>query len=224
MAIGKKILGRIAIEIGPFLYLQLSRILFGTGRFRHIDREKIAEVEQKAHIGAFWHYSVAYWLFHGRKYERYVAMVSGSKDGEYVARIIKKLGIIPIRGSRTKGGLAALKSMQAYMAEGYKSVIIADGSKGPAFKVQAGVILLASRTGVPIISAAWSVDRYWSFRSWDRTVLPKPFARHAVCYSEPLTVPKKLKSGDIEAYRLELEKRLQQAYQKAWACFDRPGH
>ncbi len=222
MAIGKTILKKIAIGVGPFLYIQLSRILFGTGRYVHIDRDKISGVEESAHIGAFWHYSVAYWLHRGRG--RYVAMVSGSKDGEYVARILAKLGFIPIRGSRTKGGLAALKSMQSYMENGYSAAIIADGSKGPEFKVQAGVILLSSRTGVPIVPATWSVDRYWRFRSWDRTILPKPFAKHAICYGEPLVVPKKLQSGDIEKYRLELEKHLQDAYKKAWEYFDKEGH
>jgi len=223
MALKSKLLERFALGLGPGLYLLLSRLLFGSGRSTHIGREQVVELLAGRHLAAFWHYSVAYGLYASRN-KRYAAMVSGSKDGEYVARILARQGVIPVRGSRTKGGLAALKKIQAAVDDGCSAAIVADGSQGPPLQVQAGVILLASRTGVPILPAAWGVDRYWVFRSWDRTVLPKPFARHVVCYGSPLLVPAGLKAGDLESYRLVLEQRLLDLYRQAWGHFGRTGH
>ena len=195
-------------------------MLFATCRVRRYGREHYDELFQspKPFIAAFWHYSVFYTmhLIEGRKW---VAMVSASSDAEYVSKFLNRLGLITVRGSRRKGGLRALKQMTALMAEGMKAAIVADGSQGPALQVQAGAIYLASKTGAPILPFVWGAERYWAFHSWDRAVLPKPFARLALYYGEPMYVPAKLRSADLEAYRLRLEERLNDLYHQAWGHF-----
>jgi lysophospholipid acyltransferase (LPLAT)-like uncharacterized protein len=151
-------------------------------------------------------------------------MVSASGDAEFVARILARQGGASVRGSRNRGGLAALKGLIGLMRQGYNAVIVADGSKGPARVMQAGAVLLASKSIAPILPMAVAADRYWTFRSWDRTLLPKPFARLDLWYGEPMTVPEKAGAEEIERCRLEMEQRLNGLYAQAWGELGKDGH
>ncbi|MFN2366466.1 MAG: hypothetical protein ABR523_08410, partial [Desulfurivibrionaceae bacterium] len=96
--------------------------------------------------------------------------------------------------------------------------------QGPPLTAQAGAVLLASKTAAPIVPLGWGADRYIVFRSWDRTVLPKPFARIFVKVGEPLTVPAGLKAAGIEEYRLKLEENLKENYREVWGRFGIKSH
>jgi len=225
MSVKKNFGYRLSLMLAPLIYRMVSRTLFATCRLSFGGYENIRRLEEqgRSFIAAFWHYSIFYTLHYSR-FRSWAAMVSASRDGEYIARIMQGMGVQPVRGSRSKRGLAALKEMEKYIGQGMNGAIVADGSQGPPLIVQAGVILLASRSGAPILPTAWGADRYITFGSWDRTVLPKPFAKIHMCMGEPLEVPPKLKSGDIEKYRLELEKRLNDLYRQAWAHFSKERH
>ncbi|OIP47091.1 MAG: hypothetical protein COZ12_01520 [Deltaproteobacteria bacterium CG_4_10_14_3_um_filter_60_8] len=223
MAVGKKLLGRLLPCVVPPLYRLVSWLLFNSCRVEKVGLEKLHPNGDAHCIMAFWHYSVFYTLHLCRGMSA-VAMVSGSTDGEYVARLLHALGIATVRGSRGKGGLAALKKMAAAMAQGRSGAIVADGSQGPPLIVQAGAILLASRTGQAIVPIAWSANRYFTFNSWDRTILPRPFARLFLICGAPMRVPAELRKDDIERYRLQLEERLLAIYRQAWERFGREGH
>jgi len=215
-----------SLVVVPPLYRLVSRLLFASCRVEKQGDERYQQLlaSGQPFIACFWHYSLVFVLpqIVGRDW---VAMVSASRDAEYVSRILNGMGLATVRGSRGKGGLAALKAMMVAMGEGgRKAAIVADGSQGPALKVQAGVILLASKTGVPILPFAAAADRYWAFRSWDRTVLPKPLARVALCFSEPLEVPPGVSASELETYRLRLEERMLALYGQAWGRFAAPGH
>lgn len=220
MALKKGFLYRLTVAAAPVLYSLISSLLFSTCRVTHHQKENIDACDRMSgpFIAAFWHYSIFY-VIQLAKGRSWVAMVSGSQDGEYISQLLRKMGYITVRGSRGKGGLRALKQMVTLMGEGKNAAIVADGSQGPPLIVQAGVILLASKTGAPVLPVAWAGDRCWIFRSWDRTVLPKPFSKIAMWYGDPLFVPKDIKSSDIEHYRMELEKRLNDLYSTAWAQF-----
>ena len=83
---------------------------------------------------------------------------------------------------------------------------------------------MASKSGAPILPMAVAADRYWAFRSWDRTLLPKPFARLDLWYGDPMIVPEKAGAEAIEHCRLEMEHRLNALYAKAWGTFGKDGH
>ncbi|MBU0728420.1 MAG: lysophospholipid acyltransferase family protein [Proteobacteria bacterium] len=207
------------------MFIWLTRILFATCRVDYKGFNNLEECEKgsRPFIAVFWHYSV-FFVMHFCRGRSWVAMVSASKDGEYVSHLLNKLGNETVRGSRGKGGLKALREMAAHMQEGKNAAIVADGSKGPALVVQAGMILLASRTGAPILPFICAVDRYWAFTSWDRTILPKPFANIIFTCGEAMQVPPDIRSKDIEVYRLELETRLNALYLEAWSEFGKEHH
>lgn len=217
---------RLTLSLVPAVYGCLSRLLFASCRFEHHGWTNLSRCETRgAFIAAFWHYCVFNILHLQRVHERdWVAMVSGSRDAEYVARVLARHGCVTVRGSRHKGGIAALRKMTGHIQQGLNAAIVADGSQGPARRAQAGAILLASKTGAPILPLVVTADRYWTFGSWDRSMLPKPFARLAVWYGEPLSVPGELSAGMLEGCRLDLEQRLNLLYDQAWKEKGRKEH
>jgi len=220
------ILYKISLAVGPAVYLGLARLLFATCRRDdfHVHFREQCEAAGPF-IMAFWHYGI-YYIMLQRRSAPWVAMVSASADGEYVSRVLNKLGFETVRGSRGKGksGFAALREMIGQVSRGRNAALVADGSQGPEFVAQPGAILLASRTNVPILPLGWAADRYWRLRSWDRSVVPKPFARIVMGYGEPLTVPAGIKSEAVEQYRFDLERRLNALYSDLWKKFGQAGH
>jgi len=212
------------VAVVPRLFVALSRLLFATCRVEMQGREHLDQaVARGTIIAAFWHYSILY-IFHNLRHLRAAVMVSASRDGEYIARVARLYGHVPVRGSANQKGVSGLKKMLREVRSGNNAGIVADGSQGPARQAQPGAILVASRTGSLIVPMAWAASRYRAFHSWDRTVVPLPFCRLRVCYAEPLAVPKGIDSEQIEQYRLELEKRLNQAYADAWQGVGRQPH
>lgn len=222
----KKFGNRLSLVLVPWLYRLLAALLFGSCRIRYCGgyqalRERVRQ--GRPVVVSFWHYGVLF-ICHARLAGKWVAMVSASRDGEYIARILEGLGVKAVRGSRNRGGVGALKGMIAAMQEGRCAAIVADGSQGPARQAQPGAVLLASRSGCPMVPVSWSAERYWSFRSWDRTILPKPFARITIWIGEPIPVPSGVKSDGVEPYRVQLEQALNETYVAAWREVGREGH
>jgi len=226
MAVKRKFLQRLAFWFVPLLYGLLSRLLFATCRVHVAGRRHRDQCEAGGpFVVVFWHYSVFSAMeLHRAPGKGWAAMVSASEDAEYVARFLERKGFVTVRGSRNRSGVRALKGLVALVRQGFNAVIVADGSQGPARRMQPGALLLAGRSGAPILPMVVAADRYWSFRSWDRTVLPKPFARVMLAYGEPLLVPEKLSADDLERYRQVMEERLNALYAEAWREFGIQGH
>ena len=143
-------------------------------------------------------------------------MVSASSDGEWVARALRIWGQLPVRGSRLKGGVAAIKKMGRIVKEkGVSAGIVADGANGPACKVQNGALILARDTGLPIVPTGFAARPAHYFNSWDRMILPLPFSRIAMVYGPPLFVASDARGRRLEEYRNLLETRLNQATSRA---------
>lgn len=220
-----KVLDSLAIKVVPFVAWLVTRIWFATCRVKVHGSEHLQGllVADRPGIVTFWHYSLAPIAHFIGRYGG-VAMVSSSKDGEYIARYLKCFGISAVRGSRNRQGSRALKELLRLCREGKNVALVADGSQGPARVAQPGAILLASRTGHPILPILWSASRCLTFRSWDRTAIPWPFSRVDVLYGEPIGVPAGLDGEGIEQYRLLLDERLNDMYRQVWAFHDKQEH
>lgn len=216
---------RVSLVVVPFAFVWMTRMWFATCRIKTHGQEHRAQVDRIGGpvVAAFWHYTILF-IFYFMREETGVAMVSASRDGEYISRIAGKFGYETVRGSRGKGGMQAMKGLIRAMQAGRNAAIVADGSQGPARVAQAGSVVLASRQGVPVLPMLWSCTRYKRFGSWDGTVLPLPFSRVDFFYGEPLFVPSDIGEEGLEAYRLELEKRLNDLYAEAWALQGKKEH
>jgi lysophospholipid acyltransferase (LPLAT)-like uncharacterized protein len=219
-----ELLYRSALAVIPPLYVGLSRLLFATCRLTVRDAHFLAEALARGPVIApFWHYSFFYVFHHLRRYPG-VVMVSASRDGEFIARVAHRLNFTTVRGSSHRQGVGALKGLLRAMREGRNVGLVADGSQGPARRVQPGTIFLASKTGGLMVPMVWAADRCKIFRSWDRTVLPLPFSRIVMRYGRPMHVPKNLNDEEIEQYRLLLEEKMNEMYEQVWQEFGRAGH
>jgi hypothetical protein len=143
-------------------------------------------------IYALWHETLLFptWLF---SHCNIRVLISRHRDGEYITRIVQRLGYEVIRGSTTRGAVPALREIM----RGDKHLAITpDGPRGPRRVLQQGTAYLAARTGMPIVPVGTALSRAWRARSWDQFVLPKPFARAACYLGPPIHVPATL--GDAE--------------------------
>lgn len=116
-------------------------------------------------------------------------LVSLHRDGETIARLAESLGYRTVRGSTYGGGSAALRDMTREAMESSDGFAFTpDGPRGPARTIAPGVIVLAARTGRALTASGFAFSSCWQAGSWDRMVLPKPFARVVVAF-EALEVP-----------------------------------
>ncbi|MEN8183009.1 MAG: lysophospholipid acyltransferase family protein [Myxococcota bacterium] len=159
-------------------------------------------------VGAMWHRNL---LLAASTYRfRGVAVpVSRSRDGDLTTSALVRLGFAPPpRGSSSRGGSAALRGTLRYLRQGKVVGILTDGPKGPARRVKPGVLGLARSSGRPLLPIAMSARPCVRFSSWDRALLPLPFARVVVAYGEPMFVPKSTRGEGLEALRAGLEREL----------------
>ncbi len=137
-------------------------------------------------------------------------LVSRSKDGEVIAKVIEKMGYKTIRGSKgKKGAVEATMQMISALNAGENCVIMVDGPKGPAKVAKDGAIKIAKMAGVPIIPACWySSNINWvKFPSWDGLRMPIFDVNLINLYGKPIYVKE---NDDIEEKRLELQNSLEE--------------
>jgi len=113
-------------------------------------------------------------------------LISASKDGELIARTMACFGLGAVRGSSSRGAAGALKQMLKLARTGRSLAITPDGPKGPRHQLKSGVVAVASRSGLPIVPLAFACSHGYRFQSWDRFLLPYPWARGVFSYGAPL--------------------------------------
>ncbi|THB78082.1 MAG: DUF374 domain-containing protein [Desulfobulbaceae bacterium] len=221
----KGLRGKILLAVLPGLAALVLKLWFATCRSVEHNREfKNATLRSDAaSIVTVWHFSIVYVFYHMRK-EKGAALVSASADGNYLARFAEKLNFATVRGSSNRRGVGALKELITKLKNGINVAIVADGSQGPPLKAQGGALMMASRTGTPILPLTWSARRYFTVKSWDRTAIPLPFTRIDFFYGEPMSVPAELSVEELEQYRIELENRMLALYEHAWSHQQKQGH
>lgn len=158
-------------------------------------------------IYTFWHnrvfLSTYFWQRRG-----IVVMTSQSFDGEYIARFIQRFGYGAARGSSTRGGVGAVVEMVRLMRAGCPTAFTIDGPKGPRYVAKMGAVLLAKKTGYPVLPFTITCKNFWQAKSWDAFQLPKPFTRARVQIAPPIYVPADADDEALEARRVELQQAL----------------
>jgi lysophospholipid acyltransferase (LPLAT)-like uncharacterized protein len=159
-------------------------------------------------IYTFWHNRVFLATYFWRR-RGIVVMTSRSLDGEYIARIIQRFGFGAARGSSTRGAVGALVEMVKLMQSGVPTAFTIDGPKGPRYVAKMGAVLLAKKTGHPILPFTISPAKCWSAnKSWDQTQVPKPFTKALVVIAPPIFVAADASEETLEAKREELQAAL----------------
>jgi lysophospholipid acyltransferase (LPLAT)-like uncharacterized protein len=185
------------------------RLWFATIRLRWSGREYVTTSPRGrgSAIFVFWHQRLLCFLYTHRGSGGHV-LVSRSRDGEVVARLLLGLGFAPVRGSSRRGGAGAVRELLDVAGDGRDIGITPDGPRGPAKVCKSGAVYLASRTGLPLVPLSVSYRRFWALRSWDRFQLPWPGTSAVVHVGDPIRVPADLDAEGVEAWRLRLDAAL----------------
>lgn len=173
------------LSAGLFKLWALSLRFDHGGEWDQVTRLHLA---RKPVILCIWHSELLALAAYGwRIPDALVTVISQSKDGEIIARMVERLGYAVARGSSTRGGLKALLRLARIMrAENRMAVLTVDGPKGPRHEPKPGAVFLARQTGAAIIPVRAYPSRKWVFtKSWDRFEVPKPFARIQVRAGQP---------------------------------------
>lgn len=151
--------------------------------FVHADGRPWRDEPARPFIYAIWHGELLP-ILRAHRDRGIVGMVSEHGDGELLARIISRWGYRLVRGSTTRGAGRVLLAFVRELRAGNVGILTPDGPRGPAGVPQAGVLLASAQSGAPIVPVRCAVSRAWRLTSWDRFMIPKPFARLRIIYGE----------------------------------------
>lgn len=162
------------------------RLLGMTWRVRRVGQQAFDDMlaRHEPFVIVFWHGEIVpvSWV---HRHRDLAPLISTHADGEIIARIVQGLGYRTVRGSTSRGGVRALLETAQLVNSGVTVGFTPDGPRGPRHVFAPGALIVAQRTGRPIVALGATASRAWRLRSWDRHLVPKPFATVTIRYSEP---------------------------------------
>lgn len=201
---------RLWLSCRAWLASWLLRGLFMTLRpvYVHKQFEHRVSEDGKPFLLAFWHGRMLYFI---RLYSHssFTVLVSQSRDGEFISRILQRFGIHATRGSTNRQGMRGVLQMVKKLRQGYRGALTPDGPRGPRYQAHPGIVAIAKKTGSPILPVTYNAQRKHVLESWDGFIIPLPFSRVVVAYGEPIYVPSDASASMFRAKREEVEASLQ---------------
>ncbi len=178
-------------------------------------RWQIEGLEHHEAIGAsgrnrvfvFWHgrmFTAAYY-FRNRDI---VVMASRNRDGEYMARVIHRLGYRTVRGSSSRGSRRALVGMIQELRRKKDVAFTIDGPRGPRYIAKPGATYVAWKTGNPVLPFNISARNKWTLSSWDAFQIPKPFSPVVLLFGAPIIIPSAASDQEIDEAQQEVQRSL----------------
>jgi lysophospholipid acyltransferase (LPLAT)-like uncharacterized protein len=205
----------VKLGIAAFAGWLVIRLLAFTWRIRVVNEELLHEAHRATGpvIFAFWHGQLLP-LLYAHRGQNIAAMISEHRDGELIAQIAHRLGVHTVRGSTSRGAARALIGACRAVEQGEDLAITVDGPRGPARSVAPGTMVVSQRTGAPVLPIAADASSAWRLRSWDRFMIPKPFARVIVAYDPTFAIAAATARdaiGESETVRAAIERAEQTA-------------
>jgi len=196
---------RVLIVLGFWLYRLWARTL----RLQVEDPHNVvAFVRDRPVIFAIWHNRL---LMLPRVFDpcfptrQSFGLISASGDGDLIAIFIERSGYGTVRGSTSRKGVIALRQMVETLAAGGNILVTPDGPRGPVYQVSQGIVFLAQKSGAPVVPIHMEYSSCWRLKSWDRFVVPWPFAKLRAIFGAPIAVPPIENAEQFEVERLRLQ-------------------
>jgi lysophospholipid acyltransferase (LPLAT)-like uncharacterized protein len=212
---------RIQIPLIAGAVYSVIRILGPTLRYEVLGwqhAERVYKAKRQC-IWAFWHrviVPVVWW----RRNRGVVVMNTTAFDGQWTRKVIEWLGFGTAQGSSSRGGLRGLAIMARRLEEGKDCAFTIDGPRGPRYVAKPGPVMLARKTGCPILVFHIGVDRGKTFeRTWDHFLLPAPFARTVMLFAPPIYVSRDANAETLEAKHAEMQRELERVRDIAESWF-----
>lgn len=203
-------------RLGAWVLWAVFGVVSATLRYRmHDPHAFMTRKDVRQVIFCTWHNRLAlsmklYFHFGLRHHQTagLAGLVSASKDGAFLAAILERFGVQPVRGSSSRRGPQALLELTTWAERGYDLAITPDGPRGPIYKVQDGAMALAQITGLPIVPASYHLQWKIRLKSWDRFQIPLPFSRCDIYTGQALTVPRGISDTERDELKKQLEAEL----------------
>ncbi|MEP7211688.1 MAG: lysophospholipid acyltransferase family protein [Acidobacteriota bacterium] len=200
---------RITIKAADLAFYSLIRSIGNTVKF---EVEGIANLESirstgRTPIYATWHDRIFLGTYFLRD-QGIVFLTSQSFDGEYIARFLQRFGFGVVRGSSTRGGARGLAQMVRELKRGAAMGFTVDGPKGPRYEAKPGPVILAKKTGEPILPFIIEPSGFSTVGSWDKLQIPHPFARARVIFGKPIYVSETAGDEELDRKLRELQASL----------------
>ncbi len=209
-----RLLVGLAGHLGPIVL----RALGGTWRVEVLGEDNVGRARGtggRALIYAFWHGQLLP-LEYIRRGSNIHVLSSWHRDGEISARLMRGLGYGVVRGSTSRGSTRGLVLMIRKSIEGHDLAVTPDGPRGPARTVERGIFYLAEKSGATIVPVAVAASRAKRLSSWDRFMIPLPFARVVLAYGEAFATPPRTEFDEAaEALRDVLDRLTEVAQDRA---------
>ena len=157
-----------------------------------------------------WHNRLLFFpaMFPRKVCERTVAVISASRDGQYIADLCAQFGVRCVRGSSSRKAVSVLHNAIKMAKGGSIISFTPDGPRGPKYVMSKGPVLMASLLGVPVVPVAVNYSSYWELGSWDKFQIPKPWAKITVIMGDEIYVPSDLSPEQLEEWRLKIQEAL----------------
>lgn len=202
--------------IGNYVLYILIQTLCKTLQIQSTGSESINSLlkEKKKFVLAFWHGTMVIpWFAHRNL--KLLAIISKSKDGDLLAKILRRWNYKVVRGSSSTGGNVALEIMIDHAKHECPIAITPDGPRGPNFKMKAGAVITAKKSEVPLVLVGVGYKSKRKLHSWDKFEVPFPFSKVQLVYSEPILIDKNLSYDETSKMILQCEEKLNELQKKA---------
>jgi lysophospholipid acyltransferase (LPLAT)-like uncharacterized protein len=206
-----KIEGRLARWLIAFGF-RLLRVWGWTLRYEIDDCAGIVgKPVTENYIGALWHNRLLIFPLILQRFfsDRHgAALISASRDGDLLTDAVQRFGFDVVRGSSSRMGASAILQLSQILASGGDVVITPDGPRGPAYELGPGIIFLAQKTGAAVVPVNMEYSSCWRIKSWDRFIVPRPFAKVRLIIGRPHRVNVTMTPEEFEAERLRLQEAM----------------
>ncbi|MCT4534865.1 lysophospholipid acyltransferase family protein [Halodesulfovibrio sp.] len=190
----------------------LYKIWCKTLKYEEVGRERLDELWDAGTpmVTCLWHDEL-FPLMHARRQLEIIAVVSQSSDGEILAQVLEKLGLLTSRGSSSRGGVKALLRVAKTMRTSkHLGCITVDGPRGPRHEAKEGAVFIAHRSNAKIVPIRIAMENSYIFqKAWDKFQIPLPFSKVKIIFGEPYDLEEgKLSDEYLEKERQRLEDKL----------------
>ena len=211
MAAARRLVRHPAVSaVLSWLAARYIRMVWLTGRWR-IDNAEIADelvADSRPFIACFWHGRMLM-IPNAWKYKAPISiLISQHRDGLFISRTLRYLGVGTIAGSSSRGGGGALVGMVRALKRGEYMGITPDGPRGPRMRAAPGAAAAARLSGAVLLPVSYSATRRKVLSSWDRLIVPLPFTRGIVRVGQPIEVAPDADEAELERIRQHLEARM----------------
>ena len=200
-------------KLPGWIFWLAAKILLGLRyvmRTEIIDDSRTLQTKDPPAIGILWHNRLLFFPTMIPRWEREhtMAVISASRDGEYIADLCHYLGVESVRGSTKRGAVKVQLGANRVVQSGKYVCYTPDGPRGPKYHMSPGPIRMASETGIRIVPMAVNYSSYWELKSWDNFQIPKPWAKLTLIIGNELRIPRDLTADEFEQWRKKAEEEL----------------